>query len=115
MRKLVLLAVGGACPARLVLAGLTAAGRCAGRCGLRTPSSRLVQPRRDAATFDSLSALTASRVGPRGGDVARAEPAATYEEMPALRERQGRPKFRQSVPVWFHVVSDGATGNVLSP
>ncbi|HWL32087.1 MAG TPA: zinc metalloprotease [Gaiellaceae bacterium] len=65
-------------------------------------------------TFDSLSSLTAPASAARGtGNVIR-EPSlnATYEAMPSSAKGKGGPKFKATVPVWFHVVSDGAIGNV---
>ena len=67
-----------------------------------------------AGTFDSLSALTASASTARSaGDVTK-EPSlnATYEAMPASAKGKGNAKFKATVPVWFHVISDGETGNV---
>jgi hypothetical protein len=64
--------------------------------------------------FDGVSTLTASVSSARGeGSVIR-EPSlnATYEALPTSAKGKGGPKFRVTVPVWFHVVSDGAVGNV---
>ena len=63
--------------------------------------------------FDSLGSLTASgQQRTRSGPVTK-EPSlnATYEAMPDSA-REGRREFRATVPVWFHVISDGATGNL---
>jgi hypothetical protein len=64
-------------------------------------------------TFDALSALTSTGSTARGENVTR-EPNvnATYEAMPASAKGKGGPKFKATVPVWFHVVSDGEIGNV---
>jgi Pregnancy-associated plasma protein-A len=66
-----------------------------------------------AGVFDSTTSLTATSRTARGGDVVR-EPNlnATYEELPASAKGKGGPGFRATVPVWFHVVSDGEIGNV---
>ena len=67
-----------------------------------------------AGTFDSLSALTASASTARSaGDVTK-EPSlnATYEAMPVSANGKGGAKFKATVPVWIHVISDGATGNI---
>ena len=67
-----------------------------------------------SASFDSLSALTASSSTARSaGDVTR-EPSlnATYEALPDSAKGKGGSKFKATVPVWFHVVSDGDIGNV---
>jgi hypothetical protein len=58
--------------------------------------------------------LTAvSRTARGAGNVTR-EPSlnATYEAMPSSAKGKGGANFRATVPVWFHVVSDGQTGNV---
>jgi Pregnancy-associated plasma protein-A len=66
-----------------------------------------------AGVFDSTASLTATSRAARGGDVVR-EPNlnATYEALPASAKGKGGPGFRATVPVWFHVVSDGEIGNV---
>ena len=67
-----------------------------------------------AGAFDSLSALTAPASTARSAGNITKEPnlSATYEAMPASANGKGGPKFKASVPVWVHVISDGATGNV---
>ena len=67
-----------------------------------------------AGSFDSVGALTATGRSARGPDNVVREPSLnmTYESMPASATGKGGPKFRATVPVWFHVVTDGATGNV---
>ena len=63
--------------------------------------------------FDSIGSLTAVTSTARGGDTVR-EPNlnATYETVAESRRKKGGPGFRATVPVWFHVVSDGEIGNV---
>jgi hypothetical protein len=65
------------------------------------------------ASFDSLAALTATAAARSAGPITK-EPSlsATYEAMPASAKGKGGAKFRASVPVWVHVISDGAAGNV---
>ena len=67
-----------------------------------------------SGTFDSLSALTASAGSARSAGNVTREPSlnATYEALPDSAKSKGGPKFKATVPVWFHVVSDGAIGNV---
>ena len=50
----------------------------------------------------------------RGGNDVDREPALndTLVEVPASAKGKGGPKFRATVDVFFHVVSDGAIGNV---
>ena len=66
-----------------------------------------------AGVFDSVGSLTAVSSVARGGDVVR-EPNlnATYETVAMDKRKKGGPGFRATVPVWFHVVSDGEIGNV---
>jgi hypothetical protein len=67
-----------------------------------------------SGSFDSLSALTAIADTARSASAGPREPSlnATYEALPASAKGKGGPKFRATVPVWFHVVTDGAIGNV---
>jgi hypothetical protein len=67
-----------------------------------------------AGVFDSLGSLAASPSSARAGDSVTKEPSlnATYEPMPVTAKGKGGPKFRATVPVWIHVISDGETGNV---
>jgi hypothetical protein len=106
MRKLVVLAT-------CVLAALAVTAAPA---GAAAPSTALCTGWEAAAagTFDGLSALTTgSRTARGAGNVTR-EPSlsATYEAMPASAKGKGGPKFAATVPVWFHVITDGAIGNV---
>jgi len=109
MRKLALLAV-----AVLSALAVTAAPAAAGG---HAPDASYACSGWEAAgtgTFDGLAALTAAPSTARNaGNVVR-EPTlnATYEAMPASATGKGGPKFRATVPVWFHVVSDGELGNV---
>ena len=68
-----------------------------------------------AAVFDSTRSFTGSALEARAatGSFAK-EPSlsATYEAMPDSAKGKGGSKFRTTVPVWMHVVSDGETGNV---
>ena len=67
-----------------------------------------------AGAFGSLGSLTAPAATARGnGDVTK-EPSlsATYEALPDSAKGKGGPKFKATVPVWMHVISDGAAGNV---
>jgi hypothetical protein len=110
MRKLVLLAA-AALAALAVTAGPAAAAGHATAAGSNVCNGWEAA---GAGSFDSVSALTASADTARSaGDVTR-EPSlnATYEALPESAKGKGGSKFRATVPVWFHVVSDGAIGNV---
>jgi len=108
MRKLIALAVGGA------LATLVATAAPAGAAAAANPALCAGWEAAGTGTFDALTSLTTSGSTARSaGNVVR-EPSvnATYEEMPSSANGKGGAKFKATVPVWFHVVSDGAIGNV---
>ncbi len=105
MRRLIVLAA-----AALAAVAATAAPAGAGGASTSTCNGW------DAGTaiFSSFDTLTAPAASARGeGDSAR-EPALneTYESLPASANGKGGPKFKASVPVWMHVISDGTAGNV---
>ena len=62
-----------------------------------------------AATF---SLFGGSSVAARGGDAREPDLDQVHAELPASAKGKAGKNFRQSVPVWFHVVSDGAIGNI---
>lgn len=109
MRKLVLLAT-----AALAALAVTASPVAAG--GQGTPASAYCNGWESAgsADFTSLSSLAAAPRSARGAGVVAREPSlnAAYEAMPASARGKGGAKFRATVPVWFHVVTDGQIGNV---
>ena len=108
MRKLIVLAV-GALSALAVTAAPVGAAAAANPAALCTDWEAA-----GTGTFDALTALTASGSTARSaGNVVR-EPSlnVNYEAMPDSAKGKGGAKFKATVPVWFHVVSDGAIGNV---
>jgi pregnancy-associated plasma protein-A len=67
-----------------------------------------------AGSFDSLASLLSSGSAARGaGDISR-EPTLneTYEALPASAKGKGGKNFKANVPVWFHVITDGAAGSL---
>jgi hypothetical protein len=108
MRKLVLLATGA-------LAALAVTAAPAGA-AVRAPASYLCNgwEAAGAGTFDTVSALTVTSGTARsaGGGVREPSLNATYESLPDSAKGKGGARFKATVPVWFHVVSDGAFGNV---
>jgi hypothetical protein len=62
-----------------------------------------------AATF---SLFGGSSVAARGGEAREPDLGEVHAELPASAKGKAGKNFRQSVPVWFHVVSDGAIGNI---
>jgi hypothetical protein len=107
MRKVIVLAVGALVALAVTAAPVGAAARA-------NPALCTGWEAAGTGTFDSLTSLTTSGSSARSaGNVVR-EPSlnATYEALPASAKGKGGSKFRATVPVWFHVVSDGAIGNV---
>ncbi|HYK06293.1 MAG TPA: zinc metalloprotease [Gaiellaceae bacterium] len=107
MRKLIVLAAGS-------LAALAVTAAPVGAAAGANPALCTGWEAAGTGTFDSLTSLTTSSSSARSaGNVVR-EPSlnATYEAMPASAKGKGGSKFKATVPVWFHVVSDGAIGNV---
>ena len=62
-----------------------------------------------AATF---SLFGSTSVAARGADAREPDLTQVHAELPASAKGKAGKNFRQSVPVWFHVVSDGAIGNI---
>ena len=60
----------------------------------------------------AFSFFGASSVAARGGDAREPDLGEVHAELPAFAKGKAAKNFRQSVPVWFHVVSDGAIGNI---
>jgi len=48
----------------------------------------------------------------RGTDAREPDPDGVHEELPASAKGKAGKNFRRTVPVWFHVVSDGAIGDI---
>jgi hypothetical protein len=46
----------------------------------------------------------------RGGQVREPELAQTHEDLPATAKGQAGKNFKATIPVYFHVITDGATG-----
>ena len=103
MKRIVLLAAGV-----LAALSLTAAPASAGASG----SSNVCNgwEAESSASFSSLGSLTASASTARG--IGRGEPNinANFAALPLGTDGQADPSFDVTVPVWFHVITDGATG-----
>ena len=107
MKRLIVLATG----LLAALAVTVARRRCSGaarrrrllRLGGRR-RSRVRQPRRSDRD---------GQLGPHGRERAEgAEPVRDLQGTAGQRQGQGAAQVPASVPVWIHVISDGATGNV---
>ncbi len=111
MRKLVLLATAALAALAVTAMPAAAAPAAAG-------SSNLCNGWQAAgsASFDSLSSLTATGAAARGaGANVTREPSlnVTTTALPDSAKGKGSRNWKRvSVPVWFHVVHDGAMGNV---
>ena len=107
---------------RFALLAVSALAALALTAGPATGGSRLADgaaacrtvPVDGSAEFDGLVPLLLSGAATRGtGDVGReATVNATYESLPASAVGKAGKGFRATVPVWFHVITDGATGSV---
>ena len=112
MRKIALLAVG-------VLAALAVtAGPAAGGSGFAQGAAACRAIQVDGSeVFDGLRSLLVAGSASRGtGSLAGREPTLNekLESLPASAKGKGGKGFRATVPVWFHVLSDGTTGNVTA-
>jgi hypothetical protein len=105
MKRLIVLGAAVLAAAAMTAAPAVGAGHAAALCSGWEAAG--------AGEFDSVASLTSGGAAARGGGVVR-EPSlnATYESMPASARGKGGSGFEVTVPVWFHVVSDGAIGNV---
>jgi hypothetical protein len=67
-------------------------------------------------TFAAASLLSGSDAGVagRGGPVREPELNQVHEDLPAAARGRARAAFSASVPVYFHVVTDGAIGSLTS-
>jgi hypothetical protein len=61
--------------------------------------------------FSSYGRLAPAILG-RGGDLREPELGQVIADLPAAAKGKARNGFRATVPVYFHVITDGATGNV---
>ena len=104
MRGLIVLVAGA-----LALLALTASPAAAG-----TPAANLCTGWESpgAQVFDSIDSITTGAATARGDIVKEPSLNETYEALPANASGNGGPKFRATVPVWFHIITDGTAGDV---
>lgn len=110
MKKLALLAVGA-----LMALAVTAGPAAAAAPGLTHGAAACkAVPVDGAGLFDGIGSLLLASVAARGTGAVGREPTLheTYEALPTSAKGKGGKSFRATVPVWFHVISDGATGSV---
>jgi hypothetical protein len=62
-----------------------------------------------ASTF---SLFGAPSIAARGGEIREPDLSETHADLPAAAKGKAGKSFGTTVPVWFHVVSDGAIGNI---
>jgi Pregnancy-associated plasma protein-A len=105
MKRIVLLAAGV-----LAALSLTAAPASAGAFGASNMCNGWEAE--SSASFSSLGSLTASASTARG--IGRGEPNinANFAALPLGTDGQADPSFDVTVPVWFHVITDGTTGDL---
>src|SRR3954454_15680079 len=111
VRKLALLVVGA-----LAVLALTSGPAAASTSPFTGATSCNSLPTAGAGVFNGLASLTAtSAIAARGvGNLVGREPTmnANLETLPDSARGKGGKGFRASVPVWFHVISDGKTGDL---
>jgi len=111
MRNLVLV-VSAAVAALAVMSGAAVASTSA----FTGAASCNALPIAGAETFDGLASLTASRaLSARGvGNLVGREPTMNenLETLPDSARGKGGKAFKASVPVWFHVITDGSAGSL---
>ena len=105
MKRIVLLAAG-------VLAALSLTTAPASAGALDSSNMCVEWEAAGAASFSSLGSLTASASTARG--IGRGEPNlnANFAALPLGVDGQADPSFDVTVPVWFHVITDGSTGDL---
>jgi hypothetical protein len=64
------------------------------------------------STFSTFSLLGASGIAGRGGEIREPDLGEVHEDLPAGAKGNADAGFEVTVPVWFHVVSDGRIGNI---
>ena len=109
MKRLIVLATG-----LLAALAVTVSPATAGQASAATSGVCSGWEAAGAAAFDSLGALTATGGSARTAGNVTKEPSlsATYKALPDSAKGKARAGFQASVPVWIHVISDGATGNI---
>jgi Pregnancy-associated plasma protein-A len=65
-----------------------------------------------AGTLVSNAGAPAARTAGRGGQIREPELKQVRDELPASAVGRARAAFNATVPVYFHVVTDGATGSL---
>jgi hypothetical protein len=63
---------------------------------------------------DLVNAESSHTVSARGGDGREPDLGEVHEDLPAAAKGKAGKNFRVTVPVYFHVVTDGATGALTS-
>lgn len=106
MKRLIVLATG--------IAAALAVTAAPGSAGVAAPAPGCSWSAEGSGLFDSTGSLVATAPAARGAGVTAKEPSLSesYEALPDGARGKGGKAFRATVPLWFHVVSDGATGNV---
>ena len=93
------------------IAAVAAAPAGAGTAAEAASQSAFCDPFASADARAFSSAAGPSLVG-RGGDAREPDLSQTHTDMPASAKGKAPRSFRATIPVYFHVVTDGATGAV---
>jgi hypothetical protein len=82
--------------------------------GLAVYATALVEPASGRVVSEGLQAANCYREAAvalgRGGPAREPDLSETHADLPASAQGQAGPRFRATVPVYFHVVSDGSIG-----
>jgi hypothetical protein len=75
--------------------------------------SSICNPLAGTSLISGSDGSTASIAG-RGGQIREPELAQVHEDLPASAKGRARATFSTTVPGYFHVITDGATGSLTS-
>jgi hypothetical protein len=82
--------------------------------GVVVPVGAVGVPTAASVFCDPHTASGSAGVQGRGGVVREPDTGQVHEDLPASAKGKAGPKFKATVPVYFHVVTDGAIGAVTA-
>jgi len=94
---------------------------CAALAGMPAAAAGSLDPRASSTLCDPLGqpsspaqAGTAAGFAGRGGQAREPDLGQTHQDMPASAKGRGGADFSATVPVYFHVITDGTVGNLTT-